>query len=353
MDRPNHNRRPSKRRRRKKKKSTLVNIILTVLKYLGITLGAILILIILALGIIFKGPSKAASKLLVLSMNETSALKFIPHLYLSSATVDEILNPAAPTDTFIELPIASLNTENGGVEGGDAVSANAEVIEIIDIKGPTFKGKLMLVHDPSLVMVGSIDNFGNAGMVLSALIDKYNGIGGTNAGGFVDVNGQGNGGTPDGMVIRDGKLVFGNAGSRYVDVVGFDADHKLHVGDMTGQEALNAGIVNGTSFTLGPCLIKDGQRIPNNGSGINPRTAIGQTNDGTIILIAIEGRRPDSLGATFNDMADILEQYGAINAANLDGGSSSGMYYKGERITRSSSIVGDRPLPTAIVVLGK
>ena len=40
-----------------------------------------------------------------------------------------------------------------------------------------------------------------------------------------------------------------------------------------------------------------------------------------------------------------------MNAANLDGGSSSAMIYNGEQITKGSTIIGSRPMCTAILVL--
>ena len=208
----------------------------------------------------------------------------------------------------------------------------------------------MLIHDPSRVQIASIDSFGGVGKTLSEFLEIYNALGCINAGGFEDENGKGKGGIPEGLVIKNGQITYGSAGSRYVDVVGFDADNVLHVGNMSGQEALNLGLVTATNFNNGPVLIKDGERQSGFVSGINPRSAIGQAADGTVILVAIEGRMVDSLGATFEDLTDIMEEYGAVNAGNLDGGSSSGMYYEGERITRSSSVIGDRPLPTAIIV---
>lgn len=46
-----------------------------------------------------------------------------------------------------------------------------------------------------------------------------------------------------------------------------------------------------------------------------------------------------------------MYEYGAVNAANLDGGSSSLMYYNGEQVTKGSNLVGMRQMSTAILVL--
>ena len=221
------------------------------------------------------------------------------------------------------------------------------------MKGPSFKGKMMIIHDPSKVIVGTLDAYGAAyhGLYLYEFIEKYGAIGGTNAGGFYDPNGGGNGGTPDGLVIRDGQIAWGSPGNWYINVIGFDSNNVLHVGDMSGQQALDLGMTSAVSFSPGPVLVKDGVMRTGLGGGMNPRTCIGQRADGTILLMVLEGRKPDSLGATYDDIAQIMYDYGAVNAANLDGGSSSLMYYKGEQITRGSNIIGMRQMSTAILVL--
>ena len=100
-------------------------------------------------------------------------------------------------------------------------------------------------------------------------------------------------------------------------------------------------------------LIKDGvvntEGIKN--AFLNPRTAIGQRSDGAVLLLVIEGRKSSSPGATFQDLADIFQNYGAVNACNMDGGSSSMMWYNGEYINSTASLIGLRPIPTAFVVL--
>lgn len=372
--------------RKKRELPLILRILFVFLTFIGV----ILLLAVGACFILLKGPSEKAARLFTLSCNETSAMKWVPGLFLPEETVHSILFPdetVTPEDGTYHIRIVgdsinvsfvtseeeqlldlspydstgALNTGSISFEGSEnninseagnllSDSSASSVYELIDLQEGTYKGKILLVHDPSKVQIASIPSFGGAGWTLSQFIEEYDALACTNAGGFEDENGKGKGGIPDGIVIRDGSIVYGDSGSYYKDVVGFDSNHVLHVGNMTGGQALSVGIIDGMSFSLGPVLIQDGVRQTGFNSGINPRSAIGQSADGTVILIAIEGRMLDSLGATFEDVADIMERYGAINAANLDGGSSSGMYYEGERITRSCSVVGDRPLPTAIIV---
>lgn len=332
----------------------------------------VLLLLVFVIGAVFvllKGPSTEATRLFSLSANETSAMKWVPRIFLSAEEYENIINPSAgksseiadidmgPMKVTVPYKTATFLADDTGTVSIEIAESNDTVsnekladLEIVDLLGATYKGKMMIVRDPSRVQIASIDSFGDVGWTLSQFMEKYNAIGCTNAGGFEDENGKGKGGIPDGLVIKNGQIVYGSAGGYYRDVVGFDSNNRLHVGNMSGQEALNIGLVNATSFETGPVLIQDGQRQSGFVSGINPRTCIGQTEDGTVLLIAIEGRMADSLGATFEDLVGILTEYGAINAGNLDGGSSSGMYYENERITRSCSVVGDRPLPTAVIV---
>lgn len=329
---------------------SLVTILLTVL-VLVIALGA-------AITIVCRGPSTAARRLFVLSTNETSALKSVPRYFLSDDIVDSILHPPVEEvepDSFVELQFeaeAKAKEEQGeqALVTVDTEAANQE-LEVINIKGGTFKGKMLIIHDPKKVLLASLEQFGDYGIFLTEFIERHGAVAGTNAGGFYDPDGMGNGGTPDGLVIRDGKLAYGSLYSKYVDVIGFDANRILHCGDMTAQEALDMGIVEAISFSAGPVLIQDGVKRTGLGGGVNPRTCIGQRADGAVLLMVVEGRHPDSLGATYDDLANLMEEYGAVNAGNLDGGSSSAMIYNGEQITKGSTIIGSRRMATAILVL--
>ena len=346
----------------------ILRVVGRILLILLVTILLFAVFLLGVMGVLTHGPSQEAKRLFVLSTNETSALKFLPHWYLSDAQVNAILyhvststDKNTPSDDFVELPYEDGRTqeeENPAgqvvvVEPSDNTVESGEWMEVVDIKGATFKGKLMIIRDPSKVVVGTLDAYGANyhGLYLYEFIEKYNAIGGTNAGGFYDPGGGGNGGIPDGLVMRDGAIAYGDPGTWYLNVVGFDADHILHVGDMSGQQALDLGLMSAVSFSPGPVLVKDGELQTNLGGGMNPRTCIGQCSDGTILLMVIEGRKPDSMGATYDDIAKILYERGAVNAANLDGGSSSLMYYNGEQITRGSNIIGMRQMSTAILVL--
>lgn len=114
-------------------------------------------------------------------------------------------------------------------------------------------------------------------------------------------------------------------------------------------------------FTGGPRLLKDGkvivsqtireERFSGYLLGRNPRTAIGVTKDGNIILVVADGRQRSSVGVTFYELAHIMSDLGAVEAMALDGGNSSMMYLDGKIINSPSN--GGRAIPNAIIVVPK
>lgn len=330
----------------------------TLLKKIGIVTGVTILMLFLLLysviGVVILGPSEYAGKLLVTTLMETSAAKFVPRMYLSAERIEEIIGrEEEATDIEVESALIRLPLRTEIAEDAPVPDAEDTGIEIHDVKGATFYGKMMVVKDPTRVFVGiPKDGFGpdKSGMTVHAMIEHYDAIGGTNAGGFYDPNGNGTGGIPDGVVIYEGELLWGNPNS-YYSLAGIDKDGLLHVGRITAQTALDRGVQYAASY--GPALIVNG--TPQNekralGGGINPRTAIGQREDGAMLLLVVNGRSVDSLGATYDDLVEIFLEFGAVNATNLDGGSSSLMIYEGENVTHSAYVYGERVVSTSILV---
>lgn len=312
----------------------------------ALTLLFVIVFLFGLITITFNGPSVSARNLLVSTLMETSAAKFIPRMYFSEEEITKIMsgNTAVAVNEITDSSMVSVSVDN--IQKDDRPA-----LEIIDIKGSTYNGKLMIVRDPSRIVVSTSGGYGEEakGQTLSRLVEKENAVAGINAGGFADENGMGSGGQPLGLVIKNGVILAG-AEVRSC-VIGFDNNDTLIVGTMTGNEALARGMRDAVSF--GPVFIVNGKRsdIYGTGGGLNPRTCIGQTADGSVLLLTIDGRQATSLGATYGDCIDILQSYGAVNAANLDGGSSTSLYYEGEYINVSASVYGPRDLPTAFVVL--
>ena len=292
--------------------------------------------------IVLKGPSVTVSNLLTSTMMETRTLKSVARLFFSEEEMETIMNRNSVSDTD---EITDSETDFVIDE------SKKDKIEIIDIKGPTYEGKLMIVYDPSRIHLAVNSDLGNAneGYFVEEYVKANDAIGGINAGGFDDPNGQGTGGIAYGIVIQDGELVSGGLDD-YNSVIGFNEQNKLIVGNMTGRQALEYGLRDAVTFK--PIFIVNyvPVEVTGTGGGVNPRTVIGQREDGAVLLLVIDGRQTTSLGASYSDCIDIMTQYGAMNAANLDGGSSSVMVYDGKIINNVVSMNGDRKVPTAFIV---
>ena len=320
---------------------------------LGVTL---LCLVLCLLGIIWvleKGPSPTVTGMFTRSVRETSAIRWISNIFLN----DEELNQYKSVSTE-DLATESVNTSLIHVEkAAERVeSGESESVKLIDIAEGTCKGKLLIVSDPKQVILGTSDEFvKQPGLQLTDMVAKYNGLAGINAGGFNDENGTGSGGIPQGIVIVDGEVVYGNDLTPY-HLVGLDRNGILHVGSMSGRDAVANGIQWAVSFVthdgLASSLIINGEiQSQNLGGGVNPRTALGQRDDGALLLLVLDGRSINTLGATMEDVVNIMLEYGAVNAGNLDGGSSSVMVYDGEIVNHCASVTGPRRIPTGFIVL--
>lgn len=373
-------RRPNQRKK-KNKQNQVLTIVGRTMSVIGVTLLAVVIGLYGILWICCHGPSKSARDLFVGTFLETGALKFVPSIYFSKAEIEEItgnnsrehLDEEVDTD-IIEIPDSD-DEENGEVDNGSEHQDNWDEngIQVIEIAGLTYSGTLMIVKDPSKVSVATIypwsnDNKDKFGVTLDQLVSGAGAIAGINGGEYVSDNNWG--GKPKGLVVCNGEIQYNVP--QYGDVmVGFNQDNILIIKELTGMSSKQVAdlvaaerirdavsfkdVADGDDnhFTK---LIINGESIQftGSGSGANPRTAIGQRKDGAVLMLVTDGRGHEGhVGATAADLISVLTQYGAVNAANLDGGSSSSMYYKGEWLMNSVTLyyaTSSWRLPTGFVV---
>ncbi len=343
------------------------------------------------------GPSSTARNTFVATMLETGGMKFVVSWYL---TEDEVLaitqsrtaaddaavryaaflnssgkqTDSVSADTLSEAASSSVVT--GGTTVSEVPSTISEIndVGLIPISGRTFEAQLLVVRDPSRVSVAtsypwsSIEREKN-GLTTGEYCEAFDALAAVNAGEFITA-GVNWGGRPVGVVVCDGEILFNEPA--YGDVmIGFNDNHILvikEIGSMTADQfasyVVEYAIVDAVSFkdvSNGDTnhftkLIENGTQVNLNGRGVgaNPRTAIGQCADGTVLFLVTDGRgTAGHLGATGQDLINILSEYGAVNAANLDGGSSSSLFYDGQyRITSSTLSYADasKRLPTAFIV---
>ena len=366
---------------RKKKKAP--NKVLTIVGRVGIVLGisifALVIGLYLMLLICCKGPSESAKNLFVSTFLETGALKFVPSLYFSEKEIEEIVgsNSRQQIDEdvdpgLIDIPDDDDPDKDNDNEYNDNFDENG--IQIIEVSGLTFSGKLMVVKDPSKVCVGTIypwsdDNKSKNGVTLDVLVKNSGAIAGINGGEYYS---DGNwGGKPKGLVVCNGVIQY-NKIERGDVMVGFNNDNILVIKDLTGMSKTQVenmvkeegirdavsfkDVADGSNDNHFTKLIINGEPIKftGNGSGANPRTVVGQRKDGAVLLLVTDGRGHNGhVGATAADLISIMQEYGAVNAANIDGGSSSAMYYDGEWEMTSVTLyfsTSSWRLPTGFVV---
>lgn len=280
----------------------------------------------------------------------------LDHLTGDGKSDDEISDTANADTDAVEGDILG----QSGLVVGEADYAGYTVlvndieqgIVISQIEGATYKGYMMLVDDPSRVYLGTTPYKNVEGLRIKAMMKHYGAVAGINASGFSDPNDSGHGGDIIGLSYSDGE--YWGVSVHFYGAILLTDDDRLVVGNIKNWD--NYNIRDGIQF--GPVLIADGvaQIEGSGGYGIQPRTAIGQREDGVIAFLVIDGRQPTwSIGCTMGDLTEILLKYGAVNAACCDGGSSSVLAYNDEVINKNSSLnpTYGRRLPNAWLVAPK
>lgn len=303
---------------------------------------------------IYYGPFKNTRDMIVTTAMTTFSHQYIATIFLNDKTINDIMekNKVDDKDKYSDdsaIAVSSSNYENTD-EDVDDKSLYSDKIDFIDLSNEKLKGYMLIVSDPRRISIAISDNLGRRGMKLSDIVKTNNAIGGINAGGFTDDNGKGSGGTPTGFLIQNYKVIYGIPGKKEA-LIGFNKDSVLVLGQYTIQEAKEKKIRDAVTF--GPSLIVNGEptiKTGNGGLGLQPRTAIGQRQDGAVLLLVIDGRQLSSVGATLKEVQDIMLQYGAYNAANLDGGSSTTMIYNDKLINHPCSSAGPRYIPSAFII---
>lgn len=230
-----------------------------------------------------------------------------------------------------------------------------EGLFISKIDGGTYKGLVMLIDDPSRIFVGTTPAKTTRGYRIGEMMDYYGGvIAGINGSGFSDPNDCGDGSGIIGYCMSQGESWGRYAG--YMASLVFTKNDRLVVGVINDWESY--GIRDGLQF--GPVLVANGKINITAGAaasyGLQPRTAIGQREDGAIVMLVIDGRDITySLGCTIEDMANIMMQYEAVNAGCCDGGSSCVLAYEGVVLNKNSSAnpTYGRRIPNAFLVKSK
>ena len=363
-----HKKKSKKKGKKKKKKKSAFRKFLTFLgRFLVFLMVTALLLVGAVYGVMYvlvEGPSPTARNIFVMSVRETSAIYWLADLFLTPEEIAAIEAGNGEVEEYVEtdtsLIVIQKPEDKPEQSGGEdqpqgpvadewgLIDEDGDGIIVEPVRGEGYSGYMMVVLDPSRVIMGSVPkSYGARGYTVADMVAQFDAVAGINAGGFEDPDGKGNGSIPNTMVVYEGEIYYANKGVQD-GFVGFDADHIMHVGKLTAKDVKEKNIQYGVSF--GPVLISNGEPATLT-SGVNPRTAIGQPSDGAVLMLVIDGRQVISLGATYSDLIEIFQEYGAVNACNLDGGSSTLMWFGGDYINNCASVIGIRPVPTTFLVL--
>ena len=352
--------------KRKVKKQTpiqkLGSFIGKTLAVISTTILAIFLALVLMIFLICHGPSNKATELFTTTFLETGQMKFIVSIFLSDAKVKEIVarNSMSEMTAEVDTDLITIAEDN----------KDSQDIELVQIPGSTFHAKMLIIKDPSRVKLATTYPWGEYGVELDKLVTKSGAVAGVNGGLYVSDSNKG--GKPLGLVVCDGQIQYNNpSGYAGLYLIGFDESNILRIISLEGMNASqieklvkdekirDAVVFQEESSDKNNHFVKlvingEAREMNGSGSGANPRTVIGQRKDGAVLLLVTDGRGASGhLGATASDLIDIMMEYGAVNAANLDGGSSSSMYYNNQYEMTSVTLYYSNSswkLPTAFVV---
>ncbi len=228
-----------------------------------------------------------------------------------------------------------------------------DIYKLIRIKEKDYSGYLVAIYDSSKIQLATSSNIEHGGQTMVAISRENEAKIAINASGF---SRKGYKLIPTGTVIKDGEILsIGGKNTHGGGLIGFTYDNVLMLTTDSAENAIKKGMKD--AMTFGPFLIVNGVKSDvkgNGGFGVANRTAIAQRKDGIVLFLVIDGRGANgSNGISISDMIPLLERYGAYNAANLDGGTSTSMAENGEFVNKPYN--GNQPtfrgLPNAFIVV--
>ena len=325
---------------------------------LGTLLVVAVVTLFLSLDMLCSSTYPYVQRTFVTTILETGQLKFLASWFLSADEIQEIVNQNSMKELKAEVNtnliqtsgnFASIDIQTDTIPAADT---EEEDIEIFEVAGGTFSGTMMIVKDPSRISLATIYPWREKGVTLDELVTSNGAIAGVNGGLYKSSNNTG--GEPSGVLVSNGRILY-NKPREYAGLVliGFTEENILQIIDVSKMTSAEVEtMVTEMKIRDAVCfqeeasdannhfvqLIINGEAREMNGmgSGLNPRTAIGQRADGAVLLFVTDGRgKSGHLGASSSDLIAVMQEYGAVNAANLDGGSSSCMYYDGEYLMSS------------------
>ncbi|MBW6409994.1 phosphodiester glycosidase family protein [Clostridium weizhouense] len=341
---------PRKKRRKKQKKNKSIKVpVITGILYI------IVFLIITTPIVLLYGPYDNTRKVLISTVLATR------HSYL--------INKFVPQDILDN--ILGVNQDNSNIEESVQVNSSIDINKVnvkcktgnevikYDIHTDRYDGYILEIKNPLKVKVAMTKHLGKLGQKTSEMAEEHNAVAAINGGSFVDkssdgVTYAGTGGEPGGFVISDGKVIYPTSEyneNKKENVIAFTKTGVLIVGNRSLSQLKKLNVQEAICFRPPNIIINGKKQIKNKfEEGFNPRTAVGQKEDGTVLFLVLDGRKLLKPGASLYDVQEIMLDSGAINAGMLDGGYSTTMYYRGDVINSPNAWDGERTVATAFYV---
>lgn len=341
----------------KENKKTKIPTIFTILFSLG-SIGIIVVLFLLY------GPYIGFRDWYITTAMTTMTHQYLAYWFYDEDTIEYVLDNNKVVDldqdtdaSLIDTSLASANVTEYENEYEKAIlerDPENNDYKIIEISGKGYDGYLVAVYDPSRVHTVCTENLGKSGQYLTTMAKNNDALIAINGGGFNDPNFNSTGGDPLGITVCNGKYLtqaqYGGSGG----IIGFNQDDVLVLTKCSMAEAQKNGIRDAVTF--GPFLIVNGtpaKIVGNGGWGEAPRTVIGQRKDGIVLFLVIDGRKVGKAGASIKELQEIMINYGAYNAANLDGGTSSVLVVNDQIVNDPIDSTGahkTRPISTGFIL---
>lgn len=345
-------------------------------KTLAITLACVLLVLTVTVGCTFTGVKEQSDDELLqltevveeVAANETEEITghtpaeeaaYEHPLVRRFPLLNETTIPSITDQDWSSFYLNEAGLDDNGTEiyttlGDQVLAVDAKNgILLIRVVGEDYQGVLAWIDDPTKLSLQVSSQLGNTGETIGEIAEAHNGILAVNASRSVAVVGN-----EEGASIADFAVCNGVAYNE--DLLIRDDQARLEINSLgefsvaNPAGSLGEDVKHAVQFT--PALIIDGVIVAEgleNWSGLHPRSCIGQTAAGNVLILVVEGRLPErSTGAALAECASILLRYDAEQAMTLDYGSSSILWYDGEYVTMCSNrfLLEGRRLPNAFVV---
>lgn len=301
--------------------------------------------------VLLYGPFENAKSRFVGTAMSSMNYQWLATTFLSDEKIAEITGQTESTDSIGEQDESLIHIPK--------VQDNSIKCVTLD-NNENFQGYALIVSDPTRIHVGYTSKLNSPnpeGETTSQIAINNNAIAAINGGAFTDeadtAQWTANGGTPSGVIISEGEVIYDDTNGVPKGTIAMTKQGQLVVGTFSTNELLKKNVTEAVSFET-TVLVYNGKPTAmsgDGGGGTSPRTLIGQRADGSIVLVVLDSKIQGSrIAATIKEAQEVMVKLDCVTAATLDGGKSATMYYNDEVINTPSYALGERSIPTAIIV---